>query len=213
MFELKIIILIIIIKILSFIISQYYTDKHVNKILTHSEKKPSQEQEICITPSIKDFMLCWIKFTIEIIDYSKAILSKDTKHTQYYSELETTKDELINIFSKIHKEYTGKFESLINEQISLKIDLCNAILYNDMTNISLYSQELTNNTNKLSDFFNQLKQNEKVDTENIVRLKDTMSLHTDKYIKSIKFINKAGNEEIGRELIFGAFDSAKLMFV
>jgi hypothetical protein len=211
MFELKIIILFIIIKILSFILSQYYTDKHVNKILTYDEKNYTISNIVCITPAITDFMIYWIKFTIEMIDYSKAILSKDTMATKYYIDLEKTRDELVNLFSKVHKDHVDNFKNLINEQISLKMNLCNAILYNDTTKVNIYSQKLVENTDKLSNFFNQFKQ--KVNVESKVKLQDKMSSQTDKYIKSIQFINKTNDNKIKREIVLGSIETVKLLFI
>jgi hypothetical protein len=214
MFHWKIIILLIIIKILSLILSQYYTNKHVNKILTDKDyihADSEEETNICITPEIKDFLMCWVKYTVEMVNYSRAILSKNLEHNKYYDDLEKTKDNLVNLFSKIHNENVEEFKKLINEQISLKIDLCNAILYNDETEINNYSESLVKNTDDLSDFFNQLKHNRDI-KDNNNKLKNTMNAHTSKYIKSMHFINKAGNDEITRELVLGSLDTAKLLF-
>ena len=213
MFHWKVIILIIIIKILSFILSQYYTNNHVNKVLNKENSKntinvETEEKDICITPVIKDFTICWVKFSVEMINYSRSILSKSPDHNTYYLNLEATKDELTNLFSKIYSKNTDEFKNLINEQMSLKIELCNAILYKDNENIDQYSKELVKNTQKLSDLFNKLKKNKEDD----VKLKDAMDSHTSKYIKSMHFINKAGNDELSRELVLGSIDSAKLLF-
>lgn len=215
MFHWKIIILIIVLKILSFIFSQYYTDNHVNKILkqkghivTEIEQEEEGNAKICITPVIKDFLLYWIKYAIEMVNYSRTILSKKSQHNEIYYDLEKTKDGLVDLFSKIHKEYSEEFKKLINEQIFLKINLCNAILYNDTSNVNIYSEELVKNTNNLSDLFNQLKKNK----ENDNKLKDTMNTQTSKYIESMHLINKAGNDEITRELVLGSLDTAKLLF-
>jgi hypothetical protein len=126
MFHWKIIILLLIIKILSFIISHYYTNNHVQKIFNeHNEQIYLENKQMklnCITPTIRDFMFCWIKFTIEMIEYSKAIIKNYKNSNTYYNNLEKTKNELIKLFFLIHKDYGEKFQELINKQMFYKIN-------------------------------------------------------------------------------------------
>ena len=97
----KIIIIIIIIKILSFVIGFYYTNNKIKNSHTNYQYINEQveiENKICISPAIHDFMMCWINFTIEISDYSKAIIKKYNDEDVYYNNLKKTKDELISLF-------------------------------------------------------------------------------------------------------------------
>lgn len=212
MFHWKLIIIIIVIKILSFIIGRYYTNNKINELHTDYQHKIQQvesENKICISPAIRDFMMCWIKFTIEMIDYSKAIINKYPDEDVYYNNLEKTKDELISLFYKIHEELGDKFKYLINQQIIYKINLCYANVYNDKDNIAKYSTDLKANTLQLGNFFVQIKKNNQ-DQE---KLKSTMNSHTNAYIKSVGVMKKVTDSELTREMIIGSMDTVKMLFV
>lgn len=205
MFTWKFIFLIVIIKIISLILTNYYTKKHPNSIDINTEA----EHRICITPIVKNFMFCWIKFTVEMINYSKSIILKYPEQDKYYTELEKTKNELINLFGQIHTNSTSDFESLINNQLLIKTDLCNSILNDNKTEINEYEQELVENTNELINLFIKIKQDKESDN----KLQQTMKTHTQTYIKSVKFIKNATNDKFAKELIFGSIDTVKLLFI
>lgn len=201
----KIIFLIVIIKIISLILTNYYNKKHLSSIDINTES----EHKICITPIVKNFMFCWIKFTIVMINYSKSIILKYSEQYKYYTELEKTKNKLINLFGQLHANSTADFILLINNQILIKIDLCNGILHDDKTEINEYSQELIENTNELINLFIKIKQ----DKESNNKLQQTMNAHTLTYIKSVKFIKNTTTDELSKELIFGSIDTVKLLFI
>lgn len=206
MFHWKIIFYLIILKILSFVFMHYY---YTNSYKNNNVDIEQEEQKVCLTPLVRDFMMCWIKFTMDMINYSRSILKKKPEQSQYYADLENTKNELIDLFEKIHKQHSNKFANLINNQILIKIDLCNAVLNKNNTEINKYSEELTDNTNKLSSLFSELKKNKEDD----LKLKEIMNSHSDKYMKSLHFINKAGGEELSRELVLGSIETVRLLFV
>lgn len=212
MFHWKLIIIIIIIKILSFIIGHYYTNNKINELHTdyqHKIERVENESKICISPAIRDFMMCWIKFTIEMIDYSKAIVNKYQDEDIYYNNLEKTKNELISLFYKIHESQGDKFKDLINQQIIYKINLCYANVYGDTDNISKYSTDLKTNTTELADFFVQIKKS----NEDQEKLKTTMNSHTNAYIKSVGVMKKVTDSELTREMIIGSMQTVKMLFV
>jgi hypothetical protein len=217
----KIIIIIIIIKILSLVIGFYTSDKkptlyidneneneHKNEYENKNEYV-EMENKKCLSPAIRDFIICWIKFTIEIIDYSKAIIKKEPNEEKYYNSLEKTKNELINLFYKIYKEFGDKFKYLINKEIIYKIALCKAVVYNNSINIIKYSQELKTNTMELINLFIEIQKN-KQDQE---KLKTTMKSHNETYIKSVQRMKHITNEELTRELVLGSMDTIKLLFI
>ena len=207
----KIIIIIIIIKILSLVIEFYTSDKkntlHIDN--ENNNEYVEIENKKCLSPDISDFMMCWIKFTIEIIDYSKAIIKKEPEQDKKYNSLETTKNELINLFYKIYKEFGDKFKYLINQEISYKISLCKAVVYNDSSNILKYSQELRTNNMELINLFIEIQKN-KQEQE---KLKSTMNSHNNTYIKSVQEMKHITNEELTRELVLGSMDTIKLLFI
>jgi hypothetical protein len=208
----KIIIILIMIKILSFIIGRYYTNNKINELHTdyqHKIERVESEIKICISPTIRDFMMCWIKLTIEMIDYSKAIIDKYPDEDIYYNNLEKTKDELITLFYKIHKDQGDKFKYLINQQIIYKINLCYANVYNDIANVSKYSSDLKTNTEELANFFVQIKKSNQ-DQE---KLKSTMDSHASAYIKSVGVMKKVTDSELTREMIIGSMETVKMLFV
>lgn len=213
MFHWRIIIILIIIKILSSIIAQYYTNNKKHTPHTDYQHKIEQneseeESKICITPAINNFMMCWVKFTIEIIDYSRAIIQKYPNENTYYNNLEKTKDELITLFYEINQGFGDKFKNLINQQIIYKINLCNAIVNNNTNNFATYSEKLKTNTSEFGNLFVQIKKNK----QNTEKLKSTMDAHTNTYIKSAKLMKDVTNSELTRELVTGSIQTVKLLF-
>lgn len=203
MFEWKIIIILIILQVLSFIFNLYYEKKEKDNNIEPEDKN------ICITPLMKDFLMIWIKYSQNIFTYSSAIIKESSNINEYYDELNKTKENLINIFSKINNKYGKQFENLINNQVDIKTDLCYAILNQDKEKIKEYSEELTENTNQMGILFSEIKK----DKMNDLNLKKTMNSNTNKYIKSLKFVKKADNDELSRELVLGSIDIAKLLFI
>ena len=192
-------VVLLILNILSFIFTKIYKDKHNTNLVNN--------ETICISPTIKDFIIYWIKFNIEIVTISNSIILKKVDYDNNFYKLENTKNILINLFNKIsNNAYGNKFQEIINEQIYLKLNLCKNILDNDELNTNTLSKKIIENSNNLTELFLEMN---KHNTE----FKKIMSSHTDKYIKTMKFMNKTGDDEIGRELIYSSIDSAKLLFV
>jgi len=132
MFHWKIIIILIGLKVLSIIFAHYYystksNGQNVNIENIHGENgkydKIESENETCITPMARNFMVCWIKYTIDMIDCSKAIIKNLPNFNNYHTNLENTKDELIKLFAELHKNtvQSDKFKNIINQQITLKL--------------------------------------------------------------------------------------------
>ena len=206
MFHWKIIIVLIVLQIMSFFFNLYFKkkDKEID-----SDIGVEEEKSICITNDMKDFIMHWIKYAQNMFSYSQAIIKQNSDVKKYYNDLINTKDNLIRLFSKLNKKYSSQFDNLINDQIDIKTDLCNAVLQNNQAEIKVYSDELINNTKELADLFSEIKK----DKANELKLKETMNSHTDKYIKSMKLVKKIDNDELGRELVLGSIDTAKLLFI
>jgi len=202
----KIIIVLIILQILSFFFNLYFEKK--DKEINH-DVGIEEETKFCITSDMKDFIMYWIKYTQNMFSYSQAIIKENNNLKIYYNDLINTKNNLIKLFSKLNKNYSSQFENLLNDQIEIKKDLCYAVLQNNQKEIKEYSEELTNNTKELGDLFSEIKK----DKANDLKLKGAMNSHADKYIKSIKLVKKVDNDELGRELVLGSIDTAKLLFV
>ena len=199
-------------KILSFVIGFYYTNNKIKNSHTNYQYINEQveiENKICISPAIHDFMMCWINFTIEISDYSKAIIRKYNDEDVYYNNLKKTKDELISLFYQIYKESGNEFNELINKEIIYKKDLCKATLYNNLIDISKYSEAVTKNTMDLINLFIKINKNK----QNQEKLKLIMKSHTETYIKSVGLIKNITNSELTRELVLGSIHTVKLLFV
>jgi hypothetical protein len=203
MFHWKIIITLIILQILSLIFTHLY-EKKDDSVEIEQEKK-----DICINPITRDFILSWIRFTVNMINYSRSIIKESEDVNNYYSQLQKTKDDLINSFSKIYSKYADEFKDLINKQISIKTDLCDSIVDKEQDNVKKFSEELSENTNNLTMLFIKIKNNKDDD----LKLKQTMTKHTNTYIKSLSFAKKASGDELDRELVLGSLDTAKLLFI
>jgi hypothetical protein len=213
MFHWKIIIALIIIKILSLIIAQFYSTKS-NTSHTYYQYKLEQaeaeaENRVCVTPAMRDFMMSCVKYAIDMCNYSESIIKKYPNEQIYYNNLEKTKNNMISLFFEINNEKGDIFEDLINEQISIKINLCNSVVNNNQNLTTQYSQDLKTNTEKLGNLFIELKKNKQEKSN----LKIAMNSHTETYIKSVGLMKKATNTELDRELILGSIESAKLLFV
>lgn len=206
MFQWKIIVILIILQIMSFFFNLYFEKKEKEK---EPDVQVEEEKSICITNDMKDFIMQWIKYAQNMFSYSQAIIKQNSDAKKYYNDLINTKDNLIRLFSKLNKKYSSQFENLINDQIDIKTDLCNAVLQNNQAEIKVYSDELINNTKELADLFSEIKK----DKANELKLKEIMNSHTDKYIKSMKLVKKVDNDELGRELVLGSIDTAKLLFI
>ena len=206
MFHWKIIIVLIILQILSFFFNLYYEKK--DKEINH-DVEIEEETKVCISSDMKDFIMYWIKYTQNMFSYSQAIIKENNNIKLYYNDLTNTKNNLIKLFSKLNKNYSSQFENLLNDQIEIKKDLCYAVLQNNQKEIKEYSEELTNNTKELGNLFSEIKK----DKANDLKLKGAMNSHADKYIKSMKLVKKVDNDELGRELVLGSIDTAKLLFV
>lgn len=206
MFHWKIIIVLILLQILFFFFNLYFEKKDKEK---NPDIQVEEETKFCITSDMKDFIMNWIKYTQNMFSYSQAIIKENEDVKKYYNDLINTKNNLNELFSKFNKKYSSQFENLLNDQIDIKTDLCNAVLQNNQTEIKEYSNELINNTKELGDLFSEIKK----DKANELKLKGAMISHTDKYIKSMKLVKKVDNDELGRELVLGSIDTAKLLFI
>lgn len=222
MFHWKIIIILIVLKVLSIIFAHYYykstttnnkKDSVLNIKKTENEygkyDKMESENETCITPTERNFMICWIKYTVDMIDCSKAIIKNLPNFNNYHTNLENTKDELLKSFADLYKDTNqfSKFKNIIDKQTSLKLSLCYAIKDEDRQKISLYSKLLTANTHEFGTLFGEIKKNK----ENEQELKSSLTLHTSLYVKSLGAMKKATNDELSRELIFGSITTVKLL--
>ena len=213
MFNWNIIIILIFLKILSIIFAHDYTkendkenDKINNKIKI--ENLEYLQNDICMSIKARNFMVCWIKYTIDMMDLSKAIINNLPNLNSYHNRLENTKDELFKLFSDLYQNINqvDKFKNIINKRIFLKISLCFAIKNEQKENITQYSNLLMANTNDLTTLFNQIKKNKK-ETE----LKKSLTTNTNVYIKSLSVIKKATNSELTREFVLGSIDTMKLL--
>jgi hypothetical protein len=86
--------------------------------------------------------------------------------------------------------------------------LCYAIKNNDTQKTKLYSSDLLINTNKLSALFNKIKNN----NNNKNELNNSLTSHTNLYIKSVSTMKKITDAELTRELVIGSFSTLKLLF-
>lgn len=214
MFNWKIIIILIVLKVLSIIFVHYYVNnktdnqQHTN-IPGDKINNIESEKEICMSPIARNFMICWIKYTIDMIDCSKAIIKNLPDFNIYHTNLENTKEELFTSFASLYKNINqvNKFKNMINQQISLKLSLCYAIKDEDKQKIKLYSKSLMTNTHNLEILFNDIQKNKK----NELELKESLTLHTNVYIKSLGVMKKATNIELTRELILGSISTIKLL--
>jgi hypothetical protein len=200
-FHIKIVFILILLKILSIIIVYYNSNKN-----TENKK----EKEICMTEDARNFMICWVKFILDIINFSKAIIKNLPNFNQYKTNLDKTKSELYILFSKIYKNINDdkEFTKIIEEQIIIKTNLCYAIKNNDTQKTKLYSSDLLINTNKLSALFNKIKNN----NNNKNELNNSLTSHTNLYIKSVSTMKKITDAELTRELVIGSFSTLKLLF-
>ena len=214
MFNWKIIIILIVLKVLSIIFAHYYVNNktdnqlHIN-IPDDKINNIESENEICMSPIARNFMICWIKYTIDTIDCSKAIIKNLPDFNIYHTNLENTKEELFTSFASLYKNtnQVNKFKNMINQQISLKLSLCYAIKDEDKQKIKLYSKSLMTNTHNFEILFNDIQKNKK----NELELKESLTSHTNVYIKSLGVMKKATNIELTRELILGSIGTIKLL--
>jgi len=87
------------------------------------------------------------------------------------------------------------------------LSLCYAIKNGDTEKISLYSKSLTTNTHELGTLFSEIKKNK----ENEQELKESLTSHTDLYVKSLGVMKKTTDVELSRELILGSISTVKLL--
>jgi hypothetical protein len=176
---------------------------------SESKSESESESEICMSRIARNFMICWIKYTIDTIDCSKAIVQKLPNFNNYHTNLENTKDELFVLFTDLYKDtnQVEKFKTIINQQISLKISLCYAIKNEDKAKISSYSSLLITNSHELGILFSEIKKYKK----NELELKSSLSTHTNLYIKSLTVMKKATSIELTRELVLGSVTTIKLL--
>jgi hypothetical protein len=200
----KIIIILLIIKILSLIIAHANTNTQANT-MPYLES----EQKTCITETEKNFMLTWIRYTVYTVELSKAIINKNKNESEYYNNLESTKDLLIKLFYELHKDEGDQFKDLINKQVFYKINLCKSVVDKNSQATTDYSNKLIVNTHELGKLFSKIK----TDKLNALKLSSSLNSHTDKYIKSFGVINKISSDELGRELVLGSIDTAKMLFI
>ena len=214
MFNWKIIIILIVLKVLSIIFAHYY----VNNEIENQKKKHAlglkienieSENEICMSPTARNFMVCWMKYTIDVIDCSKAIIKNLPNFNNNHTNLENTKEELFMLFASLYKNtnQVDEFKNIINQQISLKLSLCYAIKDEDTQKIKFYSKSLMTNTHNLEILFNDIQKNKK----NELELKKALTSHTNIYIKSLGEMKKATNIELTRELVLGSINTVKLL--
>lgn len=192
MFHWKIIIILIIIQII------FYTNFN----------KQTENTKNCISLSIMNFTILWIKFNITLIDYSKSIIKKNTDIVTLHNKTLNLRNELIETFNKIFDNITI-FENLINNQIIIKTNLCICININKQDEVKKYSEKLTENNNKLIKLFLMIKNN-KINNEELV---NTMNNHNKLYIKSMTHIKKIDGDELQRELVIGSIDTVKMLFI
>lgn len=220
MFNWKIIIILIVLKVLSIIFAHYYINNKIEKEQkTHtinvkignieSIKAIESEKEICVSIIARNFMVCWIKYTIDTIDCSKAIIKKLPDFNNYHTNLENTKEELFTLFSSLYKNtyQVNKFKNIINQQISLKLSLSYAIKDENKQKIKLYTELLITNTHNLGILFSDIQKIKK----NELELKESLISHTNIYIKSLGEMKKATNIELTRELVLGSISTVKLL--
>ena len=226
MFNWNIIIILIVLKVLSIIFAHYYTNSEENKskrnIVQNIKNKYQEygesesiteiksENKICMSLPMRNFTLCWIKFTIDIVDYSKAIIKNLPNLNNYYKNLEKTKKELFTLFSTMNKDInlTDKFKDIINQQIFFKLNLCYAIKNEDQMNILLNSSLLMKNSHELGILFSKIKTNK----QNELELKESLTAHTNLYVKSVSVMKKTTDTELTRELVLGSIETVKLLF-
>ena len=182
-------------------------DESENKLESKLESK--SENDFCMSPTARNFMICWIKYTIDTIDCSKAIIKKFPDFNNYHTNLENTKDELFVLFNDLYNnsDQTDKFKNIINQQISLKLSLCYAIKNENKEKILSYSELLTTNTHQLGTLLGEIKKNK----ENELELKKSLTSHTNLYIKSLRVMKNATNIELTRELVLGSIETIKLL--
>jgi hypothetical protein len=225
MFHWKIILILVVLKILSIIIAHYYysskennKDNQLNNMVEfeneiRNEYKNEIENKMCMTLTQRNFMICWIKYTMDMIDCSKAIIKNLPNLNNYYSNLTNTKEEMFGLFAEIHKndnEHNNlvmTFNKIINQQISIKISLCYAIKNDNKEKISQYSKLLITNTQELGFFFGKIKKNKQTELE----LTKSLSTHTNLYIKTCGTMKKVADVELTRQLILGSIDIVKLL--
>jgi hypothetical protein len=232
----KIILLLIIIKILSFGFAHYYTSHSINlieskissisqpKIIENPENiyfksnefvesEQSEKTKICISPKNQEFMFEWVRYTMVMIDFSRNIIrSKETD--QLYLSLENSKDNLIKLFDEIHTNSSEqeKFKQIMNNQIYYKINLCLGVKTNDSIKIKEYSDKLSENNKQLEKLFIVIRKNKQEKTYES-KLKNSIDSHTNLYIKSLGFMKKATDSELTRELVLGSIETVKLMLM
>lgn len=207
MFHWKIIIILLIIKILSLIIVHIHISKISENTTINSEIE--SKQNTCITETQKNFMLSWIRYTIYTVELSKAIIEKNPSQSEYYTNLTNTTNQLIDIFTQLHKNEAPQFKDLINKQVFYKINLCKSVVDKNTKSTSEYSNNLINNTHELGKLFTKIKK----DKINALKLSESLNSHTNKYIKSFGLMKKVSTDELTRELVLGSLETAKMFFI
>ncbi len=214
MFNWNIIIILIFLKILSIIFAHDYTNKKENNKIKIDNSEEQSQNDICMSIKARNFMICWIKYTIDTMDLSKAIINNLQNLNSYHNRLENSKEELFKLFYDLYQNINqvDKFKNIINKQIFLKISLCYAIKNEQKENIALYSNLLMANTSDLTTLFNQIKKNKKnKKNKQEQELKKSLTTNTNLYIKSLSIIKKTTNSELTREFVLGSIDTMKLL--
>lgn len=221
----KIILLLIIIKILSFILGNYYPPPSINlnekKIMdiksnigsnsiNNSVEYETNPTNICISPESQEFMFEWVRFTMVMIDYSKSIIRNENTDPLYLL-LEKSKDKLVELFDKIHQNINEqeKFKQIMNKQIYYKMNLCIGVKINNQNKIKEYYEKLTSSNKQLEELFISIRK----DKKNESQLTKSFSTHTNLYVKSLGVMKNVTDSELTRELVLGSIDTVKLLLI
>jgi len=207
MIQLYLFFVLIIYKIID-IIYDKDNDANANPNANTNANKDSDATNKCINKYQLDFIISWVKYTIDMQDCSKAIIA-NSNISSTYNNLEKSFNELISLFAKLYdNQYVIRLKDLINEQIFVKINLCIATKNNSQDLIKTYIEYLSDNICQLTNLFNEIRL-DKLNTG----IKSGLQSHSNLYIKSIHTIKPIVNDEINRKIIIGSMETIKLLFV
>ena len=198
MFNCNIIIILILLKMLSIFYAHHYMNTKIeNKICN------------CMTIEKIDFMICWIKYTIDITNYSKAIIKNLTNFNKFSLNLENTKKELFEKFYNVYKDkqLLLKFISIINLQIDIRLNLSFAIKNEQVDKFNKLTNLLQINTDNLIILFTDIIQNK----NNKIELQQSINTHKNLLLKSLNLMKTTTNAELSRELILSSISTMKLL--